>query len=129
MKTAKKKIEAYKKENNKHKLYLCYLEYFATGEGLTFAIAAVYATSKDDAKAKFVEKFMCDLAEEENKKQCVLYFSQGVKVYDFTKKSKHNEMKKIMASFFTNSVIESLFDAQKHGALGEFYFKLYSNYS
>lgn len=113
----------------KNNAYLCYIEYSATGEGLTFALAAVYAASENEAKTEFARKYMCNELFAEHIQACVAHFSHGIKVYDFKDESKHNEMKQIMTSFFTNSVIESVFDAQKQGALGEFYFKSYTNYS
>lgn len=110
--------------------YLCYIEYSATGEGLTFALAAVYAASENEAKTKFARKYMCnELFVEEHIQACVAHFSYGIKVYDFSDESKHNEIRQIMKTFFTTSVIESVFDANKQGALDEFYFKSYTNYS
>ena len=43
--------------------------------------------------------------------------------------TKHAEIKNIMKSFFTEKNIEYMFHANKAGALIDFYYKSYANYS
>ena len=112
------------------KKYFCYLEYFATGEGLTHSMAIVVADSEKNAKKEFVRKYMCnELVEQEHIQESVNYFSVGVDVYEWHEPKSHDKIKDIMKRFFTQSVIDSMFDAEKSYALHEFNFKLYSNYS
>jgi hypothetical protein len=115
---------------NKYKLYFCFLEYFATGEGLAFSVAVVGGKSKKEAKAKFIEKYICngEYSKEEHKQKCVSYFSHGVSVYDFDNEKEHTKIEGIMNNFFSQGVTKSMLDARKT-ALMEFCFKMHTNYS
>lgn len=112
------------------KPYFCFLEYFATCEGLTYCMAVVGADNEEDAKKKFVREHMCnELFAEEHIQECVTYFSRGVYVYDFHDANNHDKIKDILKSFFSQAVMDSMFDAEKSHALHEFNFKIYTNYS
>jgi hypothetical protein len=112
------------------KTYFCFFEYLATGEGLTFSMAIVGANSKKDAKEKFTRKYICNEAtSEEHAKSCTNYFSKGVDVYEWQKAGNSVKIKEILTKFFSQSVIDSMFNAEKFHAMHEFNFKLYTNYS
>ena len=115
---------------NKYKSYFCFLEHFATGEGLTFSIAVVSGKSKKEAKIKFIETHICngEFSKEEHKKECVSYFSHGVLVYDFDNSKEYTKIEDIMNKFFSEAVTKSMLDARKI-ALMEFCFKMHTNYS
>lgn len=109
------------------KTYFCYLEYFATGEGMTDAVAVAYAENEEDAKKAFCVKHICN--NDTTDMLCISYFSHGVDVYDMNDETQHAEIKNIMKSFFTEKNIEYMFHANKAGALIDFYYKSYANYS
>lgn len=113
------------------KRYFCYIQYFATGEGITYAMAFVYAKDESEAKKTFCRKHMCNegFVKEEHIQDCITHFSHGVNVYDMSNESDTEKVKGRMGFYFTEKVIEHMFDANKAGALGEFYFKSYANYS
>jgi hypothetical protein len=112
------------------KLYFCFLEHFATGEGLTYCMAIVGSENEENAKKEFVRKYMCnELVKEKHIQDCVDYFSVGMDVYEWHETTHHDKIKDIMKTFFTQSVIDIMFDAEKAHALHEFNFKLYNNYS
>ena len=115
---------------NKYKSYFCFLEHFATGEGLTFSIAVVSGKSKKEAKVKFIETHICnsEFPKEEHKKECVSYFSHGVEVYDFDNSKEYTKIEDTMNKFFSEAVTKSMLDARKT-ALMEFCFKMHTNYS
>lgn len=108
------------------KTYFCYFEYFATGEGLTFAIGAANAENEEDAKKAFCIKHMCN--NDSTNMLCISYFSHGVDVYDMNDETEHAEIKNIMKNFFTEKNIEYMFHANKAGALIDFYYKSYANF-
>ena len=109
------------------KTYFCYLNYFATGEGMTNAMAVAYAENEEAAKKAFCIKHMCN--NDATNMLCISYFSHGVVVYDMNDETKHTEIKNIMKDFFTENNIEYMFHANKAGALIDFYYKSYANYS
>ena len=112
------------------KIYFCYLNYFATGEGMTNAMAVAYAENEEYAKKAFIRKHICnEMPTEDNTKDCVNYFSHGVIVYDMDDETQHTKIKNIMKDFFTENNIEYMFHANKAGALIDFYYKSYANYS
>ena len=112
------------------KTYLCFLEHFATGEGMTHCIAAVHAENEEDAKNAFIRKHICnEMPTEDNTKDCVNYFSHGAILYDIGDETQHAKVKSIMNDFFTEKNIEHMFAANKAGALIDFYYKSYVNYS
>lgn len=108
------------------------MEHFATGEGITFAMAAVHAESEEDAKKEFCLKYICDASLIENTEYiqgCISYFSHGVVVYDIGDETQHAKVKNIMKDFFTEKNIEHMFAYNNVGALIDFYYKSYVNYS
>lgn len=109
------------------KKYFCYLEYFATGEGLIYAIGVAYAENEEYAKKVFCIKHICD--NDATDMLCISYFSHGVVAYDMGDKTKHAKIKKLMKNFFTEKNIESMFRANKAGGLIDFYYKSYANFS
>jgi hypothetical protein len=109
------------------KIYFCYLNYFATGEGMTNAIAVAYAENEEDAKKAFILKHICN--NDAANMLCISYFSHGVVVYDMNDETQHAKIKNIMKDFFTENNIEYMFHANKAGALIDFYYKSYANYS
>lgn len=112
------------------KTYFCYLNYFATGEGMIHAMAVAYAENEEDVKKAFCVKHICNVfINEKHTQDCVNYFSHGVVVYDMNDETKHTEIKNIMKNFFTESNIEYMFHSNKAGALIDFYYKSYANYS
>lgn len=111
------------------KTYFCYLNYFATGEGMTHCIAAIHAENEEDAKNAFMRKHICnELPTEGITNECVSYFSHGVVAYDISDETQHAEVKSVMNDFFTEKNIEHMFAANKAGALINFYYKSYVNY-
>lgn len=112
------------------KTYFCYLEYFATGEGLTFSMGIVFARDKKSATRKFCEKYMCsESIDNKILNECVSYFSPATKVYDLKNKKENIAIRNIMKDFFTEKVIDHTLDATKNGALMDFYYNSYVNYS
>ena len=112
------------------KTYFCYLEYFATGEGLTYCMAIIGAESEENAKKEFVRKYMYnELVNEKHIQEFVDYLSVGVDVYEWHEHTHHEKTTDILKAFFSQPVIDSMFDAEKAHALHEFNFKLYNNYS
>jgi len=112
------------------KTYLCFLEHFATGEGMIHCIAAVHAENEENAKKAFIRKHICnEMPTEDNTKECVSYFSHGAILYDIGDETQHAKVKSIMKDFFTEGNIEHMFHANKAGALIDFYYKSYANYS
>jgi len=112
------------------KIYFCYLNYFATGEGMTNAMAVAYAENEEDAKKAFILKHLCNVfINEKHTQDCVNYFLHGVVVYDINDETQHAKIKNIMKDFFTENNIEYMFHANKAGALIDFYYKSYANYS
>lgn len=109
------------------KTYFCYLNYFATGEGMTNAMAVAYAENEEDAKKAFCIKHICN--NDATDMLCISYFSHGVVVYDINDETQHTKIKNIMKDFFTENNIEYMFHANKAGALIDFYYKSYANYS
>jgi hypothetical protein len=109
------------------KKYFCFLEYFATGGGMTYCIAAVYAENEEDAKKAFCIKHMCN--NDATNMLCISHFSRGVVVYDISDETQHAKVKSVMNYFFTEKNIERMFAANKAGALIDFYYKSYVNYS
>jgi hypothetical protein len=109
------------------KTYFCYLNYFATGEGMTNAMAVSYAENKEAAKKAFCIKHLCN--NDATNMLCISYFSHGVVVYDMNDETQHAKIKNIMKDFFTENNIEYMFHANKAGALIDFYYKSYANYS
>ena len=109
------------------KTYFCYLNYFATGEGMTNAMAVAYAENEEDAKKAFCIKHLCN--NDATDMLCISYFSHGVVVYDINDETQHAEIKNIMKDFFTENNIAYMFHANKAGALIDFYYKSYANYS
>ena len=109
------------------KTYFCYLNYFATGEGMTNAMAVAYAENEEDAKKAFCIKHMCN--NDATNMLCISYFSHGVVVYDMNDEVQHAKIKNIMKDFFTENNIEYMFHANKAGALIDFYYKSYANYN
>jgi hypothetical protein len=109
------------------KTYFCYLNYFATGEGMTNAMAVAYAENEEAAKKAFCIKHICN--NDVTNMLCISYFSHGVVVYDMNDETKHTEIKNIMKDFFTENNIEYMFHANKAGALIDFYYKSYANYN
>lgn len=115
------------------KTYFCYLDYYATGEGLTHVMGMVTAENEESAKEKFVvNNFSSDCdhaARTDRMKEFVNYFSPIVKVFDFQDQSKREAIKEIMKDFLTDKVIEHLFAAENSHALCKFNFHSYVNYS
>jgi hypothetical protein len=109
------------------KTYFCYLNYFATGEGMPNAMAVAYAENEEAAKKAFCIKHICN--NDATNMLCISYFSHGVVVYDMNDETQHAEIKNIMKDFFTENNIEYMFHANKAGALIDFYYKSYANYS
>ena len=109
------------------KTYFCYLNYFATGEGMTNAMAVAYAENKEAAKKTFCIKHLCN--NDATDMLCISYFSHGVVVYDINDETQHTKIKNIMKDFFTENNIEYMLRANKAGALIDFYYKSYANYS
>lgn len=109
------------------KTYVCYLVYFATGEGMTYAVGAVYAKNKKEAKAKFCKKHMMN-DNSDFEEETIKYFSKCVDVYDYSNKDNHPKIKEVMQKFFndpTTSYVLSFIDK----GLVDFYFKSYVNIS
>jgi len=109
------------------KTYFCYLEYFATGEGLTVAIGFVFAKNKKGVQKEFCRQHMCRLTYDEN--EAIEYFSPAVNVFDMKDKKNHPKVKQIMKTFMSEGAVNSVFAAYDHGALMECYFKHFANYS
>jgi len=109
------------------KTYFCYLNYFATGEGMTNAMAVAYAENEEDAKKAFCIKHICN--NDATDMLCISYFSHGVVVYDMDDETQHAKIKNIMKDFLTENNIEYMLHANKAGALIDFYYKSYANYS
>lgn len=108
------------------KTYFCHLGYFATGEGMTYAMSVTNAENEEDAKKAFCIKHMCN--NDSTNMLCLSYFSHIVVVYDMDDETKHAEIKNIMKDFFTEKNIEYMFHANKEGALIDFYYKSYANF-
>jgi hypothetical protein len=111
------------------KTYFCELNYFATGEGMKNVMAVVYADglNEEDAKKAFILKHMCN--NDATDMLCISYFSHGVVVCDMDDETQHAKIKNIMKDFFTEKNIEYMFHANKAGALIDFYYKSYANFS
>jgi hypothetical protein len=93
-------------------------------------MAVVGAENEENAKKEFARKYMCDgIIKEEHIQQCVTHFCYGIKAYEFHSETHHAEIKELLKDFFSQSVIDSMFHAEKAQALHEFHFKLYNNYS
>ena len=93
-------------------------------------MSIVGGASEEEAKKKFVRKYMCnELVVESHIQEAIDYFSVGVHVYDWHEPENKDAIKGILTSFFTEKVIDSMFDAEKSHALHEFDFKIYTNYS
>ena len=100
-----------------HRGFLTYMEYGATGEGMTYEINFCYADNKEEAIEIHLDRFIG-----KTNKSARDYFRVGVAVYD----SKSTKAMELLEYFFKNNV-----DIFKHlnGAGQEFHFKLHYNYS
>jgi hypothetical protein len=94
---------------------------------MTNAMAVAYAENEEDAKKAFCIKHLCN--NDATNMLCISYFSHGVVVYDMNDETQHAKIKNIMKDFFTENNIEYMFHANKAGALIDFYYKSYANYS
>ena len=115
------------------KPYFCYLDHFATGEGIVFCLGLVAAESEEQAREKFVIENMLTHWNPETDatriKEGVEYYSGGVLVYDFRDKSKRDDIKRILKDFISESHIEYILTADDNHALHRFRFHSYVNYS
>jgi len=115
------------------KTYFCYLDYYATGEGLTHVMGMVAAENEESAKEKFiVDNLYSDwdhVAKADMIKGGVNYFSPCIAIFDFQDQSKREAIKGIMKDFLTDKMIEHLFAAENAHALGKFNLHSYVNYS
>ena len=104
---------------SKSKQYFCFLQYFATGEGLTENMAFVDAKSQKEAIKIFCRDYVlskntCTLEEE------VSFFSDVVCIY----------AQEILNNFFRPEVTRSILKARmKKNAIFDFNFRFYANYS
>ena len=108
------------------KTYFCYIEYFATGEDLTFAIGVSRAKTEREAKVMFCKQHMVN---NPNDTISIKYFLPGVEAFNFKTKKNHTKIKNIMANFFSAANIDHVFTALDNNALFDFYYKSYVNYS
>lgn len=112
------------------KLYFCFLEYGATGEGLTYIMATVYGNSRKEAAENFCKDHLLNQPMTvEQWKETVKYFKQWVQTFDLNKKSEKQKAKEVLKSFLTPDMIAALFRAGKSGGLREFSFHYYVNNS
>ncbi len=111
--------------------YLIYLHYFATGEGMTDALIIDYADNPAAAKEKFLDWF-CDKpgwegqTEEDYQRQRA-FWGQGVDVHPLAEPAE--KATALLAHFFVPGVVEHVLRAARAGALMDFQFKWYANYS
>lgn len=114
---------------SKSKQYFCFLQYFATGEGLTENMAFVDAKSEKEAIKIFCRDYVlskntCTLEEE------VSFFSDVVCIYDLSKKESRANAQEILNNFFRPEVTRSILKARmKKNAIFDFNFRFYANYS
>lgn len=110
------------------KQYFCFLEYFATGEGLTENMGFVEAKSEKEAikifcKEHVLSKNTCSLEEETS------FFSDLVGVYDLSNKERLADTRAILNNYFRPKVTRSILKARMtRGAIFDFNFRFYANY-
>jgi hypothetical protein len=112
------------------KSYFVYLNYAATGEGLTHSCGLAIASTKDAAKRDFLKRTM--LQHTINKKhfeESVKYYGCACQVFDLHNKKDQKRVREILDYFLTPNTIEAIIEAEDANALHEFTFHLYRNFS
>jgi hypothetical protein len=101
---------------NEYNVFLTYMEYFATGEGLTIEILMSMTDTAEQAKEKHLDKFVGTRQEARD------YFIKGLDVYPI----KSKEAKDLLDQYFKN--VDWLHEQLATGGV-EFHFKYYVNHS
>lgn len=102
--------------NQPLKGFLTYMEYFATGEGMTIEFLFSHTDTHEEAKEKHLDKFIG------NQKESRDYFGAGIDVMPI----ESDRAYKILDHHFKNA--QWLHDQLKTGGI-EFYWKYYVNHS
>lgn len=110
----KKKVT--KNESQELKGFLTYMEYFATGEGLTIEFLLSYTKTPEQAIEKHLDKFVGERKESRD------YFSKGIVVHPM----KSKKARKLLDTYFKN--VDWLYEQLKRGGV-EFYLKYYVNHN
>jgi len=103
-------------ESEYYKVFLTYMEYFATGEGLTLEILLSMTDTPDEAQQKHLDRFVGSRQEARD------YFIKGIEVFPMESK----EAKDLLDKYFKN--VDWLHDQLATGG-GEFYWKYHVNHS
>ena len=114
---AKKKVTKTETETEEYRDgYVTYMNYFATGEGMTHEIQFCWADSPKEAKEKHLDKF--GYKDAEGRK----YFGAGVVVYQYQSKDARELLKQFLVDGekISNIMQSAVFD---------FHMKLYWNFS
>lgn len=112
---AKKKVT--KTETDEYRDgYVTYMQYFATGEGMTHELQFCWADTPEGAKAKHLDKFGYKDEAARN------YFGAGVVVHQY----KSAEAKALFEQFFKNG--DKFFYIMQDAAF-DMHFKVYWNFS
>jgi len=96
--------------------YITYMEYFATGEGMTYEINFCYAIDKKEAIEKHLDRFYG------KNKRAKDYFRVGIVAFE----SKSKKAEEILNEFFKE---ERKLLTHLNNAGTEFHFKIHYNYS
>jgi hypothetical protein len=96
--------------------YVTFMEYFATGEGMTQEINFCWADSPDEAINKHLDRFEVKDAQSRE------YFRRGITVYSH----KSPQAKKLFKTYFKDG--DKIFNIMQ-SAVFDMHFKLYWNFS
>jgi hypothetical protein len=110
--------------------YFLHFEYFATGEGMTHSWGYVRSETQDEAIEKFIRKtIMNGQSDEELVQGAINYFKGGVDVFDMSIPDSNKKLRDMLSHYFTVQMVDALIGTQKDGAMMEFIFHWYFNYS
>ncbi len=103
------------------KQFLCYCDYFATGEGRSLWMSIESSENKAKAKSKFVERFKIDS-----------YFHRGIEIFEATVKNKEKielRLAEIFHSGMLNHLMKDSYGGYLWNGCGNFAFQSYVNFS
>lgn len=115
-----------------NKSFFGHLTYFATCEGLAYVVAHVLAASKEEAARKFIVQHLAGEwgSRPENVEDSIKFWSQGLDLVEMDGSEKSiAKVREMAQDLIDPKMIDHLVAAEKGGALFEFYFKSYVNYS
>jgi len=109
------------------KIYYCFFEYYATGEGRTVSMALVVAKNRPAAVKSFLKDEVLRCCE--TNEDSISYYKSGVEVLDPAKPKELKKLRTKMEGAIQKDMVDLLLSMEARGAVREFRFTFYINAS